>query len=175
MTRPAGDLEQLLAELRRAFDDSFARPVPVRDRDWIDFLIIVVGGQPHAVRIADLAGLEFNRKIIPLPIGAPGLLGLAAVGGEPVPVFDLAVVLGAKAEKTPGQCLALHRDTETVALAFDGLRETRRVPLRGVIPSSSGAGQGAAGREAVSVQDGVAHVIDVPSVVALIRRTMHRR
>ena len=110
---------------------------------------------------------------MPVPVAATGFLGLSAIHGEPVPVFDLAVALGGEAPKTPGRWFALYRDTEPVALAFDALREIRRVPIHEVVPASPGAGP--ARHQAISLQDCVAHVIDIASVVALIRSRMHRR
>jgi purine-binding chemotaxis protein CheW len=141
----------------------------------VAFLVILVGRQPYALRISELAGLAVDRKTVPLPIDAPGFLGLCAVHGELVPVFQLAALLGAPPAQTPGRWLALHRDTELVALAFDGLRETRRVMIHEIRPAAPSP-RAHASREAITVDSRVIHVIDIPSVIAVIRGGgMHRR
>jgi chemotaxis signal transduction protein len=100
MTPVLNDIERRLAELRRAFDDSFAQPPPPAPGpgDWVEFLLIQAGEQPYALRIGELSGLESDRKIVPLPAApgstAPWLLGLCAVRGQLAPVFDLAAILG---------------------------------------------------------------------------------
>jgi chemotaxis signal transduction protein len=155
-------VDQRLAELRSAFDDTFARPLAQPPRDWVEFVLVVAGGHRYAIRISELAGLEVDRTIVPLPLEAPGLLGLAAVHGGLVPVFELAAILGGDRAKTPARWLALHRDTALIALAFDELEESRRVPVQDV-------------SQAIQTDSGVVHVVDLPSVISKIRQTLHRR
>ena len=92
-----GRITARVAELRRAFDASFAEPgQEIRDEDPSSALAIRAGDRQLAVRIEELSGVEACRRLVPLPGGAPGLLGLTGVRGQLVAVYDLAAVLGAR-------------------------------------------------------------------------------
>jgi chemotaxis signal transduction protein len=87
-------LQARLRALRGEFDQSFARPRKARDTSGTDFLLIRVAGEPHALRLAEVAALEADRAITPVPSEAPALLGVAGLRGTLVAVFDLAQLLG---------------------------------------------------------------------------------
>ena len=70
------------ASLRAAFDRTFSEP-PRADIDALDaFLAVHIGGDPYALRLDEIAGLQVDRKVVPLPTSTPSLLGIVAVGSD---------------------------------------------------------------------------------------------
>ena len=70
-------VESKAAELRQAFDLSFALPPPQELVEVEDLLTIRVAGDPYAIRLRDIAGMVAGRKVVPVPAVTPDLLGLA--------------------------------------------------------------------------------------------------
>lgn len=166
-------LERRVSEMRRAFDGRFAEPVAEPQRDWIDFLLVVVASQPYAARFSELARVAVDRKIVVVPGAAPGLLGLSAIQGQLVPVIDLGVLLGAApAERTP-RWMALYRDP-LVALAFQELRGSHRVASEDVRPLDSAPAHAPLSHQAISVESSLIYVLDIPSIVSRIRQIADR-
>jgi len=168
-------LERRVAQLRSAFDNAFALPLAPPQPDGVELLIVRAGGQTYAMRTSELAGVEVDRRLVPLPATAPELLGLCAAQGELVPVFELAAVLGGQAAKTSPRWIALHRDKELVALAFEELLESRRVAARDLSPIELAPGRGALSRHAIRLETGVIHVLDIPAVISSLRHSQQRR
>jgi chemotaxis signal transduction protein len=159
--------------LRRAFDEAFARPVTPVSQDGTDCLIVVAGAETCAIRVSELAGLAVDRRITPVPREGRGLLGLCAVHGTLVPVFDLCAMLGAEASGPSPRWIALHRDTELVGLAFTEWLETRRIAPHDVRPLAPE--HASRSRHAIRVDQRIIHVVDIPAVVSTIRQTFARR
>jgi purine-binding chemotaxis protein CheW len=86
-------IENKAAELRQAFDLSFALPPPQASQEVEDLLTIRVAGDPYAIRLCDIAGMVTGRKVVPLPAATLDLLGLAGIRGGIVPVFGLSSIL----------------------------------------------------------------------------------
>lgn len=168
-------LERRVAQLRSAFDNAFALPLAQPQPDGVELLIVSAGGQTYAMRTSELAGVEVDRKLVPLPAAAPELLGLCAAQGELVPVFELAAALGAPTAKTSPRWIALSRDKELVALAFDELRESLRVAIRDLSPLELAPGRSAFSRHAIRLETGVIHVLDIPAVIARLRQSQQQR
>jgi chemotaxis signal transduction protein len=161
--------------LRRAFDDAFARPVAPPAEAGIEHLIVVAGTQTCAIRVGELAGLDVNRRITPVPRENHGLLGLSAVRGTLVPVFDLGVVLSTASPGTSHRWIALYRDTELVGLAFDEWLETRRIAAGDVHPSAFPGEHAALSPHAIQIDERIVHVVDIPAVVSTIRQAFRHR
>lgn len=90
--------DKLLAEqakdLAAAFDQEFARATD----DYVhaeEFLAVRLGDDPYAIRLCDVAGLFADRRITALPSTERALLGVAGFRGKVLPVYDLAMLLGA--------------------------------------------------------------------------------
>jgi purine-binding chemotaxis protein CheW len=104
------------------------------------------------------------RRLLRLPGGPVGCLGLAGLRGKMVPVFDLAAVLGASAASPPGW-LVVTQGEPPVAWAFDALDRLVHVPADAVRPA---AGSVAGLTHTVAI-DGVAHaVLNLPTLVATL-------
>ena len=107
--------------LGRAFDESFSR-APVEAVAAVPLLAVRVGGDALAVRLRETRGFERLRVVTPLPTERAELLGLCGVRGQLVPVFDLAVLLGAPAADL-ARWLILCGDEDPIGLAvsdFEG-------------------------------------------------------
>jgi len=122
---PIASVRARLEELHRAFDLGFSEPMRPREAEPEDLLAIEVAGHPYALRIRELLGLFVERRITPLPAAPVELLGLAAVRGELVAVYDLASLLGYGRGQDP-QFLVVGRG-QSVAYAFATLQGHTRV------------------------------------------------
>ena len=114
-----------LAQLRTDFDNGFAQ-APRISADHESVVQIRVGGEAFAIRTGDIAGLVKSRKIVPLPSRMPELLGLTALRGSLIPVYDLAALLGLSPGPGPSWLILATGDTP-IGLAFEGF-EGRQVP-----------------------------------------------
>lgn len=120
-------LTQRLIELRESFDRSFADLPASPPAATEDLLALTLGGHPHAVRVRELRGYYVDRPVTPVPSPLPELVGLAAIRGTLVVVYDLARLLGYE-HSQPARCLLLST-RPALAFAVDGLTAQLRVPL----------------------------------------------
>ena len=67
------------------------------------YLLVQAGDRLCALPLARVRRVVRALQVCPLPGSAPELLGLAEYGGEPLPVLDLAALVGAE----PGTSAAL--------------------------------------------------------------------
>lgn len=114
------------AELRHSFDLAFTQAAISRDTALQSYLAIRVGGDPFAIRLSDLSHLVADKACTPVPVSAPGLLGITALRSSIVVVYDLRVLLGYVANGTPRWILLTAADP-TLGLAFDEFEGQRRV------------------------------------------------
>lgn len=105
------------AQLREAFDRSFASLPSRAAAPGERFLAIRIGGHPHAVRVAEIAGLFADKKITPLPGAVAELMGLVTIRGTLLPVYDLGLLLHCARSTIPRWLLTVA--AAPVALAFD--------------------------------------------------------
>jgi chemotaxis signal transduction protein len=157
------------AELRRAFDESFAAPLPAAPADMRDFLTLRAGAGRYALDVNDLKGLEAHRQITPLPVGDPAVLGVAGIGGRLVPVYALGLLLGESGGSGQSSWLAICGQAEPVALAFDELEGQVRLGAADVYVSEAVA----AGRrlaEAFTWAGVTRHVVNVRSILEIIEQ-----
>jgi purine-binding chemotaxis protein CheW len=160
-------LEDKVAELRRAFDEAFAAPRAAPDPEHLDVLAVRVGGAPFALPIGALTGIAPRAKLLSLPGGVPGLLGLSGLKGAVVPVYGLAALLGLPADDR-WRWLALRQGP--LALAFDELERFLRVPRDAVHPLAPGAGSREHVKEALRLEGTLLPLVDLDSVVSHIER-----
>lgn len=152
--------------LRDAFDRSFAEPARTGVGEMVDFISIRLGGELHAVRMTDIAGLHAGLKVTPAPTAVPQFLGLAGLRGVLTPVYDLAALLGHSAAAGRWVMLASGRE---LAFAFEAFDRHFRVPVTDMhAPSAETI---ASPRTAwIAVHEGRAQpVVDIPSIVAAIK------
>jgi chemotaxis signal transduction protein len=152
--------------LREAFDRSFAEPPPAPRDDWEGLLAVRCGGQPHAIRVRDVAGIAAGRTVVPAPSPLPELVGLAGFRGRVAPVYDLGSLLGHGASDTLHWCV-LVGSADLVALAFELLEAHVRVPRSA--PSDSARHAEPEARQAVRIAGALRPIIDIPAVLATLR------
>lgn len=176
MTRESARIADVLASLQRDFDRSFAeaaQPAPPSE----ELLAIRVADHPYALRLPAIAALVADTSITPLPGSAAELLGLAAVRGTLVPVYDLRTLLG-YAPGAPSRWMVLvappasdasARDVRAgVALsftAFEGQLRVLRADLRPEVDRSSPTPML---RGSVRANGAVRPIVHLPSVLETI-------
>lgn len=123
-----------------------ARPAapPAQDGE-LDALAFTIGAQPCLLELAWVRQVQRLRDLVPLPLAAPHLLGLAPWRGRMLPVLHLAPLLGLPGDApAPRQLLVLGHDAAVAALAITDLEalqalqpadtERRAGPLEGLRP-----------------------------------------
>jgi purine-binding chemotaxis protein CheW len=124
-------LAERAAELRQAFDQSFAEPRRSEDIVQEDFLILHVGAEKYAIRCAEIAGVFVDKKITTVPGQAAYVLGLAGFRGNILPVHDLRLLLGQPAGGPP-RWLAVAA-AAPIAFAFDDFDGQRRIVSANIV------------------------------------------
>ena len=107
-----------LADLRSAFDGSFAAPPPAQSENLLSLIAIRLGSETLVLRTDQITGVARCRRITPLASRAPELLGVTGMRGVLVPVFSLAAMLGLPRNEKCSWLALAHRESP-VALAFD--------------------------------------------------------
>ena len=141
------DLDRKLRALREQFDQSFRMASSAGGVEHLDFLAIRVAGDPYAVRLAEVASLQVDRRLVPVPSLLPELLGIAGFRGTLTPVYDLRALLGYSAGDALKWLVVVHWPTP-IAFAFDDFdahlrASTDRVSLALATGETSAAVQGA--------------------------------
>jgi len=83
-----------VAELRLAFDQSFANPPAQAGAATVNLLSIRVAGEPYAIRVDEISQLIAGGRITPVPSPTPSLLGIAGIKGRFIAAYSLAMLLG---------------------------------------------------------------------------------
>jgi chemotaxis signal transduction protein len=127
-------------QLRRDFDQGFAEPLRSGKEELEALLTLRVGGEPYAVKIAEITGLIADRRIVSLPAMAPAFLGIVGLRGSVVPVWSLGALLGYAANTEVPRWLILaggDGNRQALGLAFEQYDGHRSVPRTAL--SESGA------------------------------------
>ena len=82
------------SELRDAFDRGFAAAPAADGGARHELLRIELAGEPYALALSEIRSLHVDLAIVPVPSRAPALLGVIALRGAIVPVYDLRRLLG---------------------------------------------------------------------------------
>jgi purine-binding chemotaxis protein CheW len=162
------------AELRQAFDLSFAVPPPQALEEVEDLLTIRVAGDPYAIRLHDIAGMVAGRRVVPVPAVTLDLLGLAGIRGGVVPVFDLASILGYGPAPGSPRWMILCGVEEPIALAFSDFEGYVRLPTSSLHADENLRAARQYVNQVASTDAGVRAVISIPLVMATIRNRIGR-
>ncbi len=170
------DVQSKAAELRQAFDLSFALPPPQASQEVEDLLTIRVAGDPYAIRLRDIAGIVAGRRVVPVPAVTLDLLGLAGIRGGVVSVFGLASILGYGQAPGSPRWMILCGAEEPIALAFSDFEGYLRLPKSSLHADENLRTARQYVNQVASTEAGARAVISIPLVVATIRnRTGHNR
>jgi chemotaxis signal transduction protein len=163
---PGTAIAEQAAQMRAAFDRSFAE-APHRDTTVrYDFLAVGIGADVYAIRLAEVAGLFADKKITPVPGRDPTLMGIAGFAGAILPVHDLRVILGYAAPGTPRWLVVAAKSA--LALAFDVFEGHFRVPLDAVASSEGGDTSRPHLRGMVHAHDRTRAIVDIPALLSTI-------
>jgi len=110
-------------------------------------LEVVAGGQPFALDVAVIQGIERPRRWARLPWAPPYVRGICEFGGEVVTVVDLAARLALKSGEEQGTAgVVLLDSAEPVGLAVEAIEGVGVLDLEaGVLLGPTGLGAGARG------------------------------
>lgn len=162
MTLQRTSISSRAEELRRAFDLSFAEAPPTTIARSENMLSVRLGGTAYVLPVSEISGVFADVKITPVPSSLPELLGIAALRGSIVPVYDLRALLGYVVGTRP-RWLAVAA-AAPLGLAFDELQGQRRVPRETVVQGGAVAKlRHVAG---IAQLEGVSRpIVSVPAVV----------
>ena len=119
-------------ELREAFDRGFAEPPAVVAGAGYELLRIELAGEPYVVPLADVTSLHVDLRIVPVPATVPTLVGVIALRGEILAVYDLRALLGLATARSARWVVVV----KAIGYAFDGFAGHLRVDdvsVRGVV------------------------------------------
>jgi purine-binding chemotaxis protein CheW len=153
-------------DLRETFDASFARPPDAEDGLRERLIGIRIGSEPHALRLADIAGVFADRTITAVPSRRQSLLGIAGARGTVVPVFDLGALVGypARAAKLRWLVIAAR---QRVGFAFDAFDGYLAVAATAIVRAREGTTHV---REVARADDQLRPIILLDSVFAALER-----
>ena len=165
MKAPGLGLAGRAAELARAFDAGFAEAPVSATRSFEDVLALRLGGEPHALRLSQAAGLYARRTIVPLPSALPELLGLASVRAAVVPVYDLSALLGRSCQNEPRWIVVAAQ--APIGLAFDELEGYRRLDPEAIVAQAATT-PGAAPAELIRSAEELRPLLHLPALIEVI-------
>ena len=167
------------AQLRQAFDHTFALAPSLASPGVEDLLTLRVAGDPYAIRLLDIAAIVTQRRVVSVPAVTPDLLGLAGIHGGIVPVFGLSSILGYGPDPGSPRWMILCGSEEPIALAFSDFEGYLRLPTSALHADENFREK----REDVkyvsqvaNTPDGVRAVISIALIMATIRNriSQHR-
>ena len=137
---------------------------------------IRVGGDPFALALDGVLAVHVDRKIVPVPSGAPTLIGIASFRGALAPVHDLRLLLGYPARMAT-RWLVLVAGATPIGLAFDAFDGQLDAPSAPELPSALAGKPPSAARRLdspaltrglVQAGDVIRPLIDVAAVVSAV-------
>ncbi|MDI1442952.1 chemotaxis protein CheW [Polyangium sp. 6x1] len=161
--------ERHVAELRRAFDASFAAPPRDAERSGELVLAIEAGGQGYAIRLSDIDGVHECRKLVPLPGSPPGLLGLTGIRGRLFAVHALGSLLGLPAANETPRWLLIAGGAEPVAIGVASIEACLEVNPADLVQVEAMDGEGHV-REIVTLAGRARGVLALESLVAIAKQ-----
>lgn len=162
MTSASPQFTDRAAELRAAFDRSFAAPLRIDATITQDLLAIRVGAEPYAIRLSQVSGLFADKTITRVPGGVAALLGIAGFRGAIVPVYSLRTLLGHAGAQSPRWLVTAA--VAPVAFAVELFERQLRVPQDAIRARQAHAETTNYAREFIRTQDVVRPVLHLPSV-----------
>jgi chemotaxis signal transduction protein len=163
-----GRAAEIVADLRREFDDAFARPPEGSAARTTDFLGVRAAGAPYAIALADVGAVQPCGVVAQVPSRVPGLAGLAGVQASLLAVFDILSLLGAGGAPVARRWLVVARCDRQVAIAVDAIDGFLQVEERSVLPLRT-PGPSSFSREVLDDGSEMRPILDVEAAVDALR------
>jgi chemotaxis signal transduction protein len=163
------------AELRREFDEAFARPMVIDGEVREELLAIRAGDHDLALRSSEVAAILRCPTLTQVPSAHAALRGLAGVRGALVAVYALASLLGPDSTPARAGWIVLCREERSAALLFDDLVGHVRVAQAEIHAAASAAGGAIGAGELVEIAGVHRAVPSVPALLEIIRGTARGR
>ncbi|HVU15212.1 MAG TPA: chemotaxis protein CheW [Phototrophicaceae bacterium] len=155
--------------LRRAFDQTFAEAPAEVTASTQAFLAVGVGGDNYALRLAEVAELYADKKVVPVPSQSADLLGIASFRGSLVAVYDLRILLGYPVGLPPRWLILTARD-RSIGLALDQLDGYLNLPSEAVAPATAKERAPQYLSETLSASEIVRPIISITAILDAIKR-----
>lgn len=159
------------AALRRLFDEGFSKPAASTAERVEGLLAIRIASDPYAFRLAEIAGLHVDLKIVPVPSPVAQLLGIVGVRGTMAPIYDLAALLRYPPAASP-RWIVFAQSPQRVGFAFETFESHLQVSQETLVRGEGEViGTGADGphlRGTVRAAGALRPIIDLVSVVATL-------
>ena len=176
MTSPLSDSFSMtddLARMRADFDRLFAEEPRPREAAGEDLLAIRLGGDPYALRLAEISYLSPSRPLAILPHAPPAFLGLTGLRGELLPAWDLAALLGYPTQAASIRWMVVCAGALRWSAAFEGLDGYLRAQKADLSPFA-GEGPAAGFADEVCHQNGLLRpVLSLKRFLAIIQKGSH--
>lgn len=171
------NLTHRAAELRQTFDLSFAQAPEGVSASTEAFLAIAIANgnssDLYALRLAEIAGLFADKKIVPLPSESTDLLGLTSFRGALIPVYDLRTLLGYSASAARPRWLVLVVAKTPLAIAFEHFDGYLSVTEDFIAKESAQAQRRPHLTGALRTEDRLRPIVSLASVIELLNRQQH--
>lgn len=153
--------------MREEFDLGFARAPQLAKPGVVDLLQIRVAERRYAVRLAEVAAVHAERRVVAVPTPDSKLLGLVGLRGSIAPVFDLALALGHARAAAPRWILEV-RSARPCALAFADLDGHLRLAAEQLTFGAASSGVSVAILGTAATEAGPLPIIDLSAVYAAV-------
>jgi purine-binding chemotaxis protein CheW len=158
---------QRATQMRREFDQAFAKAIQIDEIAKEKLLAIRAGGQACALRLSAIAGLFADKKITPVPGGHPALRGIAGFRGKILPVYDLANLLGVPDTQSSPRWLVITQ-AASVALAFEAFEAQLLVRAEAIVAQAVRPELKDFARDFLRTPDFSGPILHLPSVLDAI-------
>lgn len=154
------------AALRRAFDERFATAVEAPTEPMERLVLARCASARIALRLGEIAGVHASPPLARVPGGGSALLGLVAISGRVVAVFDLASFLGGGATPLGGAFVVVAAAADRVGLLVTG--EIAHADLGRAEVEAAMDGARPYVRTVARVHGALVPIVDVPGVIEAI-------
>jgi chemotaxis signal transduction protein len=171
-----GDLQigrERLDTTRRPDSSAPRAPLP-EEVECIDLLAVRIGSEPYALRLSDLCGVFPRREILALPSPVPELLGLTALRGAIVPIYDLGMLLGYPAGEVRSMEAFVLAADHAVGFAFERVDGELRAPLAHVFPADPIVGLRNPLQETLRTAEFRRPIVRIATLLGSVRRRAQR-
>ena len=155
------------AEMRLAFDRSFADFPSIDAKIEEDYLAIRLGSEGYALHLSEVAGLLTSKRITSVPSRVAVFIGIAGLRGSIAPVYDLHLLLGHQRADKPNWIAVA--SNMPVALAFEAFDGHLRIPRAAIVPCGADQ-QSRHVREFISMGGVIRPIVHLPSILELIAK-----